>query len=141
MSVDIGFTHVALPVTDLDACVRFYAKYANLVVVHRRCRSDSDAPHEVAWLSDRTRAFALVLVEVDTVDRPLGPFAHLGVACPSRAELDRRCADAEREGCLRHPLSGGDGPAGYRAMLADPDGHTLELSYGQEVAAAVAGVE
>jgi hypothetical protein len=31
-------------------------------------------------------------------------------------------------------------PVGYRALLRDPDGHTLERSYGQEVARTVAAV-
>jgi len=41
------------------------------------------------------------------------------------------CVEAEREGCLRHgPVDSGY-PLGYWAFLADPDGHQLELSYGQ----------
>ena len=36
---DVGFTHVALPVTNLDASVEFYAKYTGLRVVHRRARA------------------------------------------------------------------------------------------------------
>jgi len=30
-------------------------------------------------------------------------------------------------------------PVGYWAFLRDPDGHTLEVSYGQEVETTVAG--
>ena len=36
---DLGLTHVALPVNNLDANIAFYAKYARMQVVHR---------HEVA---------------------------------------------------------------------------------------------
>ena len=40
-------------------------------------------------------------------------------------------------GCLlREPEDGGN-PVGYWALLRDPDGHNVELSFGQEVAAAV----
>ena len=52
---DIGLTHVALPVRSLAASVAFYAKYANMQAVHRR--------PGVVWVSDRTRPFALALIE------------------------------------------------------------------------------
>ena len=131
-TTDVGFTHVALPATNLGASVEFYDRYARMRVVHRR-EHDTDGHHEVAWLSDRTRPFVLVLVEAATVSTPLGPFAHLGVACASRDEVDDLSDMARAEGCLcEGPLDTG-GPAGYLAMLSDPDGHRLELSYGQEV--------
>src|SRR5690242_19604673 len=34
--MDVGLTHVALPVTDPDDSVRFYERYADMRVVHRR---------------------------------------------------------------------------------------------------------
>jgi catechol 2,3-dioxygenase-like lactoylglutathione lyase family enzyme len=48
---DVGFTHVALLVGDLDASVAFYGKYARMEIVHQR----SDGHSRVAWVSDRTR--------------------------------------------------------------------------------------
>ncbi len=133
---DLGLTHVALPVTDIEASLAFYATYARMQVVHRR--TDPDTGAEVVWVSDRTRPFVLVLIEVAKVDHPLLPLAHLGVACASREEVDRLCAQARQEGCLRYgPLDSGY-PVGYWALLADPDGHTLEVSFGQEVALTVA---
>ncbi len=126
---DIGLTHIALPVTDLEASIAFYARYARMEVVHRR--------GGVAWISDGTRPFAIVLVETSSVEHPLGPFAHLGVACASRDEVDRLCAHAKVEGCFRSGPSDSGPPVGYWAFLDDPDGHTLELSYGQEVGVAV----
>ena len=68
---------------------------------------------------------------------PLGPFAHLGVACASRDEIEQLCALAKSAGCLREEPRDTGGPAGFLAILDDPDGHTLELSYGQEVGLAV----
>ena len=126
---DVGLTHVALPVTDLDAAIDFYAKYARMQTVHRR--------PGVVWISDRTRPFVIVLMETPEVDHPLLPFAHLGVACDSREEIDRLCALARsEERLIDGPMDYGD-PVGYWAFLRDPDGHTLEISFGQEVGLAV----
>jgi hypothetical protein len=42
-------------------------------------------------------------------------------------------AEACREGRpTRAPIDAGD-PVGYTTRIADPDGHSLELSFGQEV--------
>ena len=132
---DLGLTHVALPVTDLEASLAFYGRYARMRVVHRR--KDAVTGSEVAWISDGTRAFVIVLITADRVDQPLAPLSHLGVGCESRSEVDRLCAEAREEGVLRlGPLDAGY-PVGYWAFLSDPDGHTLEIAYGQEVGLAV----
>ena len=36
VAADLGLTHVAFPVTDVDASAAFYARYADMQVVHRR---------------------------------------------------------------------------------------------------------
>jgi catechol 2,3-dioxygenase-like lactoylglutathione lyase family enzyme len=134
---DVGLTHVALLARDPERSVEFYARYARMQVVHRR--RDAQTGREVLWLSDATRPFVIVLIQADRVEGRLEGFAHLGVGCESRAEVDRLCEQARRDGCLRlGPLDSG-APVGYWAFLADPDGHNLELSYGQEVALTVEG--
>lgn len=136
---DVGLTHVALLARNLDASVAFYAKYADMEVVHRR--GDSRAGTEVVWLSDRTRPFVIVLIEAEKPDTVLGPIAHLGVGCKSRAEVDRRTAEARADGMeVKGPEDWGP-PVGYWAFIHDPDGHVLELSHGQEVGLTVAGEE
>ncbi len=78
---DIGLTHIALPARSLEASVAFYARYANMSVIHKR--------PGVVWVSDRTRAFAVVLIETVSEIKPLLPMAHFGVAVASREEVDR----------------------------------------------------
>jgi len=126
---DVGLTHVALPVRSLAASVAFYGKYAGLHTVHRR--------PGVVWLSDRTRPFALVLIETSNEIKPLVPMAHLGVGLRSRGDVDRICRLARDERCLaREPEDSGP-PVGYWALIRDPDGHTLEVAFGQEVGNAI----
>lgn len=63
-----------------------------MTVIHQR-EPDLPSARKVAWLSDRTRPFATVLVQSDDpADTPLGPFGHLGVACATRAEIDEKVA-------------------------------------------------
>ncbi|MFQ3466526.1 VOC family protein [Enterobacter bugandensis] len=131
--IDVGFTHVAFMVRDLEKSLTFYQRYAGMDVIHSR-EPDLPTARKVAWLTDHTRPFALVLVQADTVtDTPLGHFGHLGIACATREEIDRKTAMAAKEGVLRKaPEDLGD-PVGYYVFFADPDGNTLELSYGQRV--------
>jgi len=131
VAADQGVTHIALPVRDLDASIDFYERFADMHVVHRRQDADGSP---VAWISDLTRPFVLVLIET-TPDQCLGgTFCHIGMAVASPADVDRRCELARAEG---RPVWGPNDygpPVGYWAYLVDPDGHNLEISYGQEVA-------
>lgn len=128
---DIGLTHIALPVSNVDRSIEFYSIYAGMEVVHSRI--DAQEGVAVVWLSDRTRPFVIVLIQTNSVNPVLSPFAHLGVGCKSREHMDALCERARQEGVLvKEPKDSGY-PIGYWAFLRDPDGHTLELSYGQEV--------
>ncbi len=139
--IDRGFTHVALFVADLDASVTFYQRYAAMKTVHERREPASQS--RVAWLSDGTRPFALVLVAPERLSwrrriarwiaKLFPSSSHLGVACASREEVESLCELAGREGRLRKVPRDLGPPVGFYGMLADPDGNTLELSYGQEV--------
>jgi len=130
---DRGFSHLALQVRDIERSIDFYQRYAGMQVIHEREPGIAEA-QKVAWLSDLTRPFALVLVQSETtIDTPLGPFGHIGVACHSKEEIDATVALAEREGVLRRPAQQSSAPVGYWAFFADPDGNTLELSYGQQI--------
>ena len=129
---DLGLTHIALPVHDIDVSIDFYARYAGMEVVHRR---DDPGGNRVAWVSDLTRPFVVVLIETARSYPSLGdPFSHLGIALASRDAVDRVCELARAEDRAVHgPVDSGP-PVGYWAYVVDPDGHNLEVSFGQEVA-------
>jgi catechol 2,3-dioxygenase-like lactoylglutathione lyase family enzyme len=133
---DVGLTHVALAASDVAASIDFYERYARMQVVHRRV--DDISGRSVIWLSDLTRPFVVVLIEMEQVDARLAGFAHLGIGCTSRAEVDRLCQLARDEGrTSMGPVDSGY-PVGYWAFIRDPNGHNLELSHGQEVGLTVA---
>jgi catechol 2,3-dioxygenase-like lactoylglutathione lyase family enzyme len=132
--VDVGASHLALVASDLARSIPFYERYAGMKIVHQRT---DPGGARVVWLSDLTRPFVLVLIE-GRVEARLGGFCHLGVGCASREEVDRLAAAARADGCLElGPTDSGE-PVGYWAFLRDPDGHHLELSFGQEVGLTVA---
>ena len=123
------WTHVALQVSDAEASTAFYQRWANLV----RLDTVQDAAGARAVRLGRDHlAFVLVLIQgPDPVCHPLDGFAHIGIECATRDEVDRLSADARRAGCLRHGPTDSGPPRGYWSLLVDPDGHQLELSYGQ----------
>ncbi|MEZ5321962.1 MAG: VOC family protein [Microthrixaceae bacterium] len=135
--VDIGLSHVALPVADVDVSIAFYERFAGMSVVHRRVDDDV----AVAWISDHTRPFIVVLLGTTERDAvaTLGGWAHLGVGCASRDEVDRRLADAAAAGFRVLPAVDAGPPVGYYGIIKDPDGHNLEVAYGQHVEAVVVG--
>jgi catechol 2,3-dioxygenase-like lactoylglutathione lyase family enzyme len=139
--VDVGLTHIALPVSDVERSVQFYATYAGMSVIHRR--TDAATGVAVVWLCDRTRPFVIVLIQTSQqtseLSTVLSPLAHLGVGCQSRNQVDDLCDRARQENVLIQADSGY--PIGYWAFLKDPDGHTLELSYGQEIGLSIEKAE
>ena len=127
--MDRGLSHIALTVHDVRQSIAFYRDFAGFEIVHLR----GEPGRRVVWLSDLQLPFAVVLVESATDDVRLRGVAHLGIACESRQQVDRICDRARRAECLlREPEDGGE-PVGYWALLSDPDGHNLEVSFGQEV--------
>ncbi|MGB8691653.1 MAG: VOC family protein [Microcoleus sp.] len=131
-NIDRGLTHIALPVSDVDRSIEFYSKYAGMQVVHRRI--DAEAGVSVVWLSDRTRPFVIVLIQTDSRS-----FRFVSLCTPG--ELAARAANiwirsgtrARQEGVLIQEQKDSGYPIGYWAFLRDPDGHTRELSRGQEI--------
>jgi catechol 2,3-dioxygenase-like lactoylglutathione lyase family enzyme len=129
--IDIGLTHIALPVSNVERSIEFYSTYAGMQVVHRRI--DAETGVAVVWLTDGTRPFVIVLIQKDSVHPILSPLAHLGIGCKSREAMNTLCERARQSGVLIQEPKDSGYPIGYWAFLRDPDGHTLELSVGQEI--------
>ena len=82
-----AFTHLALHVRDLKACVAFYETYAGMHLTHDR----SDNGKRIVWLAEPSRETEFIVVLI-----PGGPgrnqaktdFSHLGFALHSKAAVD-----------------------------------------------------
>ncbi|MCK4868016.1 MAG: VOC family protein [Alphaproteobacteria bacterium] len=126
-----AFTHVALHVRDLAACVAFYRDFCGLKVVHER--GEPGDPRAV-WLAQpgREREFIFVLLPGgpgrDQGDRD---FSHFGFALDSREAVDAVAGKAAAAGCLLWAPREEPYPVGYYCGLRDPDGNAVEFSYGQ----------
>lgn len=98
--VDLGCSHVAVTVSDLDVALGFFQRFADMEVVHRRL---GESGHGVAWVSDLTRPFVIVLIEAP-VTHPLGGWTHIGVGCVSPNDVDQRLAGGGRRMVGDRPL-------------------------------------
>ncbi|OUT55900.1 MAG: hypothetical protein CBB71_18985 [Rhodopirellula sp. TMED11] len=143
-TLDLGLTHIALHVSDVEASVKFYQEYAGLHDIHSR----GDGQSSVGWISDLKRPFGLVLLKRRGgpvrrwITRQIGLYrpalAHVGIALSSREQVDTLCERAREQGILRKPPRDAGHPVNYYGMIADPDGNNLELSFGQVMSVAFA---
>lgn len=125
-----AFTHLALHVRDLDACVDFYQDYAGMTLTHDRV---SDGKR-IVWLAEPGRETEFIVVLI-----PGGPgrdqaptdFSHLGFAVASQEAVDAIADRARRAGLLEWEPRQEPYPVGYYCGLRDPDGNFVEFSFGQ----------
>lgn len=131
------WTHVALPVADLDASLAWYAANTPFALLDRR----TDPTGSSAWLGHADQSdhpFILVLVCEDATrgrgpHTTLSPFAHIGIEMGSRAEVDAVARRAVSEGNLHWPVADLGPPIGYLCAVLDPDANVVEFSYDQGV--------
>ncbi|MBI1857753.1 MAG: VOC family protein [Candidatus Melainabacteria bacterium] len=126
------FTHIALLVSNVDRTADFYLKYCDLKVVHRRV--DPDTGYRVIWLGKNLN-FVIVAMESNKmpIQSKAKPLSHLGFALDSREEVDEVAKIAQEEGFLNYGPTLLDPIAGYICEILDPDGNSVEFSYGQEL--------
>ncbi len=139
-----AFTHVALHVRDLRACVAFYREFCGLKVVHERGGDDARDGGHVVWLAQpgREQEFIFVLLPGGPGrDQAEGDYSHFGFALDSRAAVDAIADKARTAGCLVWEPRDEPYPVGYYCGVRDPDGNAVEFSYGQPLGpgAAAAG--
>jgi catechol 2,3-dioxygenase-like lactoylglutathione lyase family enzyme len=134
-------THLALHVADLDKSIHFYRDFVGMRLMHQR--DDVETNQRTAWLTtygpDQAVDFAIVLLCGDPTlfggagpQAPVGPVSHLGFAMKSRAEVDAMAEKAEAFGVLVKPPMYINKVVNYICFAADPDGHSVEFSHGQD---------
>lgn len=126
----VAFTHLALHVRDLEACVAFYTSYAQMQLTHNRVNQGK----RVVWLAQagREKEFIVVLI-------PGGPgreqapadYSHLGFAVDSKEAVDNIADMARSDGILEWEPREEPYPVGYYCGIRDPDGNFVEFSFGQ----------
>ena len=139
------FTHVALPVRDLDETLDFYRKYTTLALIHER--TDPETGLRSVWLAnsrDKTAAaarFVLVLIcghlpaqitgDIEEQYGFLTSISHLGISLSTRDEVDGIAAMAKADGILVLGPRYMNPVVGYICIVRDPDGNQLEFSVEQ----------
>ena len=125
-----AFTHLALHVRDVDACVRFYQAYARMRLTHERINDGK----RIVWLAEpgKESEFIVVLIPGGPGrDQSASDFSHLGFAVDSEAAVDTIANKARAEGILEWEPRREPYPVGYYCGIRDPDGNFVEFSFGQ----------
>jgi len=138
------WTHVALPVTNLEKSIEFYTSLTPLVIV---ARNEDENGHGV-WLSNDKQVetpFVLVLaefipemagrfgIEPGKPHPTLAPFAHIGIELPNREDVDAVAEKAREMGVLEWEPRQMAAHIGYICSCRDPDGNIIEFSHNQKV--------
>jgi catechol 2,3-dioxygenase-like lactoylglutathione lyase family enzyme len=131
-------THFALHVVDAEATAAFFEEFAGMQVI-RQWADQSGSGLTVKWLkcaatSDR---FVLVLLQGKSEifggepQAAIGPLSHFGFDLDSREAVDAVARKAEAAGVLAMAPRDAGEIVGYHCYLRDPNGHSVEFSFGQ----------
>ena len=133
----VRWTHIALPVSDMDKSIAWYESYTPMRLLHSR----EDADGYGAWLGhpdQGDKPFILVLVSF-LADQAKGrqpimaPFAHIGIEMPTKDDVDAIAERGRVDGCLAWEPQWMPEPIGYICACTDPDGNMIEFSFDQGV--------
>jgi catechol 2,3-dioxygenase-like lactoylglutathione lyase family enzyme len=125
-----AFTHLALHVSDLEACVSFYQQYAGMRLTHDRNSNGK----RIVWLAEpgKETEFIIVLIPGGSGrNQAANDFSHLGFALDSKQAVDDIAEQAREAGILEWEPRQEPYPVGYYCALRDPDGNFVEFSFGQ----------
>ncbi len=122
-------THIALHVDALDECIGFYERYCNLKATDDQVRGG----RRVVLMAEPGRESEFVLQLIGGgEDGPAAPEneRHFGFAVDSREAVDAAVRMGRAEGIIVYELEDLPFPIGYLCALKDPNGNTVEISYG-----------
>jgi catechol 2,3-dioxygenase-like lactoylglutathione lyase family enzyme len=125
------WTHITITVANFERSMDFYRKFCGLVIVRDRRKP---AGGGTVWLGSppvqgELPRFVLVLMEgqvTTTLD-------HLGFQAGDRHEVDEAAEKARQLGILVDPPTDSGGAVGYWTTIRDPDGHFVEITFGQPI--------
>jgi catechol 2,3-dioxygenase-like lactoylglutathione lyase family enzyme len=131
-------THFALHVADAEATAAFYEKFAGMQVI-RQWANQSGSGLTVRWLKSAASSdrFVLVLLQGKSEifgsdpQAAIGPLSHFGFDLESREAVDAVARKAEAAGVLAMAPRDAGEIVGYHCYLRDPNGHSVEFSFGQ----------
>ncbi|MBA3254512.1 MAG: VOC family protein [Burkholderiaceae bacterium] len=126
--MSVRWTHITIPVTDIDGSIAFFSDVCGLSVVRDRRRDGGST----VWLGPDPEAGEkptfVVVIEQSEVRKPLD---HFGFQCDSREEVTALAERARANGTLvEGPIDHG-GIVGYIALVREPSGHLVEFTHGQ----------
>ena len=126
----VRWTHITVAVSNFERSIEFYTSMCGLTVVRDRRREGGGT----VWLGHapapgENPTFVLVISENDVTDR----LDHFGFQCDSKEQVDQIAMEALRRGILVHAPQDSGGSVGYWTMLRDPDGHSVEFTFGQPI--------
>ncbi len=128
----VKFTHVALLVNDVDKTADFYIQYCGLKIIARRL--DPNTGYRVIWIGEDLK---FVIVAFESEKKPIQsitkPLSHLGFSLESKEEVDKVAEVAKEEGILNYGPVYLDPDVGYICEILDPDGNSIEFSFGQKL--------
>jgi len=122
--------HVALFTADAERSAQFYCAWAGMEIVHDR---REPGHHRVVWVRREGDASALILVLIESGERPArgwpkGAMDHFGFHVSSRADVDSIAERARAAGTLADEPQYAGPVVGYFCTIKDPDGNLLEFS-------------
>lgn len=126
--MSVRWTHITIPVTDIDGSIAFFTDVCGLSVVRDRRRDGGST----VWLGPDPEAGAeptfVVVIEQSEVREPLD---HFGFQCDTREEVSALAERARANGTLvEGPIDHG-GSVGYIVLIREPSGHLVEFTHGQ----------
>lgn len=122
------WTHLTLPVTDLEGSIRFFTEVCGLSVVRDRRLEGGGT----VWLGPpppegQDPEFVVVIGRGEVRE----PLDHFGFQCERREDVTVLAERARADGTLVEGPTDYGGSVGYFAVVREPSGHLVEFTHGQ----------